>query len=65
MRRPNGPIKYVIINGKNKIILLIPNFCESFTIQPPVNKLIEIKCIQNKMRKVSLENRLDKFDIFK
>ena len=37
--------------------LLMTNFCESFTIQPPVNKLIDIKCIQNIIRKFLLENK--------
>ena len=56
MNNPNGPIRYVIKRGIVIKILLIENFWESFTIQPPVKRLIEIKCIQNIMRNVLLEN---------
>ena len=56
INKPKGPIKYVITSGIIKIILFIENFCESFTIQPPVKRLIEIKCIQNIIKKVLSEN---------
>ena len=50
MNKPTGPIRYVTINGNPKRILLIENFCESLTIQPPVKRLIEIKCIQKNIK---------------
>ena len=65
MNKPNGPIKYVIDKGKNINILLIENFCESFTIQPPVKRLIQIKCVQNIIRKVLLENKSEILSILK
>ena len=34
--------------------LLIKNFCESLTIQPPTNKLIDTKWIQNNINKIVL-----------
>ena len=65
INKPKGPIKYVITSGIIKIILFIENFCESFTIQPPVKRLIEIKCIQKIIRKDLSENKLDKFSILR
>ena len=65
MNKPNGPIKYVINSGKIINILLIENFCESLTIQPPVNRLIQIKCVQNIIRKVLLENKSEILSILK
>ena len=41
-------------------ILLIASFWESLTIQPPVNKLIDIKCIQNVIRYNLSVNSSDK-----
>ena len=65
MNKPNGPIKYVINRGKIINILLIENFCESLTIQPPVKRLIQIKCVQNIIRKVLLENKSEILSILK
>ena len=65
MNKPNGPIKYVINSGKIINILLIENFCESLTIQPPVKRLIQIKCVQNIIRKVLLENKSEILSILK
>ena len=48
---PIGPIKYVIIRGNDTKILFILNNCESLTIQPPQNKLIDKKWTQNKIKK--------------
>jgi len=45
--------------------LLIKNFCESLTIQPPTNKLIDTKWIQNNIKKILLENKPDKLLILK
>ena len=56
MTNPNGPIKYVIIRGIITNILLILNFWESLTIQPPVKRLMEIKWIQNIKRNILSEN---------
>ena len=56
-------MKYVISRGIAKKILLIENLCESLTIQPPVKRLIEIKCIQNIIKKDSLVNKSDKLSI--
>ena len=55
MNNPNGPIKYVIKSGKIINNLLIANFCESLTIQPPTKRLIQIKCVQNIIRKILSE----------
>mgnify|MGYP004143117507 CR=1 FL=1 len=52
-----------MINGKATKILFIKNFWESFTIQPPTNKLIETKCIQKSIRKRSLANKLERLEI--
>ena len=65
MNKPNGPIKYVINRGKIIIILLIENFCESLTIHPPVKRFIQIKCVQNIMRKVLLENKSETLSILR
>ena len=65
MNKPSGPIKYVINSGKIINILLIENFCESLTIQPPVKRLIQIKCVQNIIRKVLLENKSEILSILK
>ena len=42
-----GPVKYVNNSDIDISILFIENFCESLTIQPPVNKFIATKCVQN------------------
>ena len=65
MNKPNGPIKYVINSGKIINILLIENFCESLTIQPPVKRLIQIKCVQNIIRKVLSENKSEILSMLK
>ena len=65
MNKPNGPIKYVINRGKTINILLIENFCESLTIHPPVKILIQIKCVQNIIKKVLLENKSEILSILK
>ena len=52
-----GPIKYKIMSGIDNKNLLIINFCASFTTQPPVKRLMEIKCIQNIVRKFLSENK--------
>ena len=52
-----GPIKYIMISGIDNKNLFIINFCESFTTQPPTNRLMDIKCIQNIIRKFLLENK--------
>ena len=46
----------VLIGPDDLFDLFIENFCESLTIQPPVNRLMEIKCIQNIIKKVFSEN---------
>ena len=51
-------MKYVIIRGKDIVILFIPNFWESLTIQPPQNKLIDRKWVQNKIKKDLSLNKL-------
>ena len=48
-----------MIKGTPSKYLLIPNYCESFKIQPPVNRFIETKWIQNIIKKVSSENKSD------
>ena len=58
-----GPIKYVIIKGTANKILLIENLLESLTIHPPVNRLIEIKWIQNIIKYNLLSNKLDNSSI--
>ena len=52
-----GPIKYIMISGIDNKNLFIINFSESFTTQPPANRLMDIKCIQNMIRKFLLENK--------
>ena len=45
--------------------LFIKNFCETLTIKPPTNKLIDTKWIQNNIKKILLENKPDKLLILK
>ena len=54
-----------MISGIDNKNLLIINFCESFTTQPPANRLIDIKCIQKSIRKRLFENKLDRLEILK
>ena len=51
------------MRGKITNILFIVSFCESLTIQPPIKRLIDIKCIQNIIRKILSENKFDKLSI--
>ena len=56
----NDELNILIKRGINNKNLLIKNFWESFTIHPPVNRLMEIKCIQNIIKKLLLENNSDR-----
>mgnify|MGYP006923056998 FL=1 len=62
-RRPMGPIRYVVINGKAKSMLLIENFWDSLTIQPPIKRFIETKCIQKSIKNDLSVNKFNKLSI--